>query len=365
MSSELLFNEMDKRIAEDNDRFRGHLGMSGIGDGDERKTWLNHRWCLPSPFKGRMLRLFDLGNHIEDQLVHFIKKTKVFDISAVDSNGGQYRASYLGGHFAGSCDGFVKRVIDSDPDEVVLFEAKSCNDKRFRELVKLGDYQGWSQAYQWQLHCYMGCFNLKKAMAVVMNKNNSEIYSEIIDFNPSIWEQAQEKAKRIISSDKPPSGLSSTDWRLKNETPQYRESYLGNRLPPSVNCRNCHSCKPDMESDNAAWHCSRFNKDLALDEQKQGCRDHLWNHNLVKAELLEEECTEDVMAYRSGIFTFYNVTADKLGDKHFSSPEMRELSKIDYMFEGISDLEKLRNFFDGEFDNLKKVQVMDEDNTPF
>jgi len=210
MSSELLFNEMDKRIAEDNDRFRGHLGMSGIGDGDERKTWLNHRWCLPSPFKGRMLRLFDLGNHIEDQLVHFIKKTKVFDISAVDSNGGQYRASYLGGHFAGSCDGFVKRVIDSDPDEVVLFEAKSCNDKRFRELVKLGDYQGWSQAYQWQLHCYMGCFNLKKAMAVVMNKNNSEIYSEIIDFNPSIWEQAQEKAKRIISSDKPPSGLTGS-----------------------------------------------------------------------------------------------------------------------------------------------------------
>ena len=364
MSSELLFNEMDERIAEDNDRFRGHLGMSGIGDGDERKTWLNHRWCLPSPFKGRMLRLFDLGNHIEDQLVHFISKTKVFDISAVDANGDQYRASYLGGHFAGSCDGFVKRVIDSDPDEVVLFEAKSCNDKRFRELVKLGDYQGWSQAYQWQLHCYMGCFNLKKAMAVVMNKNNSEIYSEIIDFNPSIWEQAQEKAKRIISSDKPPSGLSSTDWRLKNETPQYRESYLGNRLPPSVNCRNCHSCKPDMESDNAAWHCSRFNKDLALDEQKQGCRDHLWNHNLVKAELLEEECTEDVMAYRSGIFTFYNVTADKLGDKHFSSPEMRELSKIDYMFEGISDLEKLRNFFDGEFDGFKTRQVMDEDNIP-
>jgi len=364
MLSELLFNEMDERIAEDNDRFRGHLGMSGIGDGDERKTWLNHRWCLPSPFKGRMLRLFDLGNHIEDQLVHFISKTKVFDISAVDANGDQYRASYLGGHFAGSCDGFVKRVIDSDPDEVVLFEAKSCNDKRFRELVKLGDYQGWSQAYQWQLHCYMGCFNLKKAMAVVMNKNNSEIYSEIIDFNPSIWEQAQEKAKRIISSDKPPSGLSSTDWRLKNETPQYRESYLGNRLPPSVNCRNCHSCKPDMESDNAAWHCSRFNKDLALDEQKQGCRDHLWNHNLVKAELLEEECTEDVMAYRSGIFTFYNVTADKLGDKHFSSPEMRELSKIDYMFEGISDLEKLRNFFDGEFDGFKTRQVMDEDNIP-
>tara|TARA_R110002050_G_scaffold13630_4_gene43550 strand:- start:25816 stop:26913 length:1098 start_codon:yes stop_codon:yes gene_type:complete len=365
MSSALLFEKMDKLIAEDNDRFRGHLGMSGIGGDDERKIWLDLHWCLPSSFSGRMLRLFDLGNHIEDQLVHFIKKTNVFDISAVDANGDQYRASYLGGHFAGSCDGFLRRVIDDAPDEVILFEAKSANDKRFRELVKLEDYQSWSKAYKWQLHCYMGCFNLNKAMAVVMNKNNSEIYSEIIEFNPDIWEQAQEKAKRIISSDSPPSGLSSTDWRLKNETEQYRGSYLGNRLPPSVNCRNCHSCKPDMESNNAAWHCNRFNKDLTIDEQKQGCRDHLWNPHLVRADLIAEECTNDVMAYQLGIFKFYNVTADKLGDKQFSSPEMRELSKIDFMFDGVSDLAKLRDFFDGEFDNFKKVQVMDEDNIPF
>ena len=44
---------------------------------------------------------------------------------------------------------------------------------------------------------------------------------------------------------------------------------------------------------------------------------------------------------------------------------MRELSKIDFMFDGVSDLAKLRDFFDGEFDNFKKVQVMDEDNIPF
>jgi|TARA_R110001632_G_scaffold44670_1_gene113479 hypothetical protein len=365
MSSELLFEEMDKRIAEDNDRFRGHMGMSVIGGDDERKIWMDFHWCLPSSFEGRMLRLFDLGNHIEDQLVHFIKKTDVFDVSAVDGNGDQYRASYLGGHFGGSCDGFVKRVIDEDPEQVLVFEAKSANNTRFNALVKLEDYQAWSKTYQWQIHCYMGCFDLKKTMVVVMNKNNSQIYSEIIDFNPEIWEQAQEKAKRIISSDKPGAGLNETDWRLKNETEQYRGTYLGHRLPPSVNCRNCDSCEPDMESDKAAWHCSRFSKDLTLDEQKQGCRDHRWNPNLVRADLIEEECTDDVMAYRAGIFTFYNVTADKLGDKHFSSPEMRELSKIDYMFTGISDMEKLRNFFDGEFDNLEKVQVMDEDNTPF
>ena len=187
-----------------------------------------------------------------------------------------------------------------------------------------------------------------------------------MDFNPSIWEQAQEKAERIIATENaPPLGMSENDWRLKNSTPQYRDTYLGNRLPPSVNCRNCHSSAPVMDGSDGAWWCWRFNKELTVAEQKAGCRDHLWNPSLVKADFHPEESDNDVMAYQAGIFTFYNVTADKLGDKQFSSPEMRELSKINFLFEGISDLEKLRNYFDGEFEDFKKLQIMDEDKTPF
>ena len=74
-------------------------------------------------------------------------------------------------------------------------------------------------------------------MAVVVNKNDSSIYSEIVDFEPSIWEQAQEKAQRIITSDAPPPGKSENDWELKQwNTSRYREIYLGKRLPGSVNC---------------------------------------------------------------------------------------------------------------------------------
>ena len=365
MSSALLFDRIDQWLEDNNENHRAHLGMSVIGDEDERKLWLNYHWCLPSDFEGRMLRLFDLGNHIEDQMVDFIQQSKVFDISPVDAEGNQYRASFVGGHFGGSCDGFVKRVIEDDPELVLVFENKSANDKRFNKLVKMGDYEGWSRSYQWQLHCYMGCFGLTKALAVVLNKNTSEIYSEIVDFNPSIWEQAQEKAERIITSDAPPPGKSENDWQLKLSTPQYRDTYLGNRLPPAVNCRNCKSSSPVMEGSEGAWWCWRFNKELTVDEQKAGCRDHLWNPSLVKADFLPEESNDDVMAYQAGIFTFHNVTADKLGDKHFSSPEMRELSKLDFRFEGLSDLENLRNFFDGEFEDFKKLQIMDEDKTPF
>ena len=124
MSSALLFDKIDQWIEDNNDNYRAHLGMSVIGDEDERKLWLNYHWCLPSDFEGRMLRLFDLGNHIEDQMVDFIQQSKVFDISPVDAEGNQYRASFVGGHFGGSCDGFVKRVIEDDPELVLVFENK-------------------------------------------------------------------------------------------------------------------------------------------------------------------------------------------------------------------------------------------------
>jgi len=60
MLSASIFDQIDEVIANKENRNRGHLGFSGIGDDDEYKMWMGFRWCLPSTFGGRMLRLFDL-----------------------------------------------------------------------------------------------------------------------------------------------------------------------------------------------------------------------------------------------------------------------------------------------------------------
>ena len=54
-------------------KYRMHLGMSGVGD-NPRKVWLNFRWSFPLFENGRILRLFDLGNRIEDQVVDRLKQ---------------------------------------------------------------------------------------------------------------------------------------------------------------------------------------------------------------------------------------------------------------------------------------------------
>ena len=362
MSSESVFDEIDQQISDQNDPYRTHLGFSVIGDDDERKGWLSYHWSLPSSFEGRMLRLFDLGNRIEDQVVDNIANTTVMQVSALDNQGNQYRGSILGGHVGGACDGFLRNVPGFDENKVFLLEVKSANDKRFKELKKIQDYQGWSKTYQWQIHCYMGLFNVDKTMVIVVNKNDSNVYTEIIDFNPSIWEQAQERAERLVFSNKIPDGMSENDWRLKNAPAVYRDVYLGKRLPPSVNCRNCKDCKPLSDGSEGDWWCNRSGKALTPQEQRNGCRDHLWRPEMVNADYLPDKSEKDMTCYQVGIFEFYNVTADKLGEMKFSSPEMRELSKTNYDFERMKEMFEYRTQFDGE---ISRVHVMDEDKTPF
>ena len=362
MLSTQIFEQIDEKIVELETRYRNHLGMSGIGDDDERKLWLGFRHCLNSSFEGRMLRLFNLGNRIEDQVVDDIRRTGIIAVASEDENGKQFSASLLGGHFAGSCDGILKGVLpEPDEETIVLLEVKSANDKRFRELQKERDYGGWSETYRWQIHCYMGAMSLTHALVVVVNKNNSEIYSEIIEFDPVIWEKAQEKAKKIICSDAPPPpSRSESDWRIKNESYVYQDVYFKRRLPQSVNCRNCKNSKPVVESNGAVWYCSRRNKALTDEEQRIGCDDHLWIPALVNADYLPDKSNEDEVAYRVGIMTIFNVISSKRGEYRYTSCEMRELSKTKFDLKMIESMEPVRNEFDGTY-----VEVKDEATIPF
>ena len=108
MSLVSMFDEIDKKLEENNRQSRGHLGFSIIGDEDEHKLWMNFHWCLPNTFSGRMLRLFDLGNRIEDQVIDNIKESKLCGIASHDEDGNQIRVSSLGGHFSGSCDALLR-----------------------------------------------------------------------------------------------------------------------------------------------------------------------------------------------------------------------------------------------------------------
>ena len=324
-------------------KYRMHLGMSGVGD-NPRKVWLNFRWSFPLFEKGRILRLFDLGNRIEDQVVDRLKQMENIKVSALDKDGKQYRCSFLAGHFAGSTDGVVKNVDPKNPEEVMLLEVKSANNSRFNELQQAESYEQWSSNYAIQIQCYMAALNLSRTLVVVYNKNDSGLYTEIIDAREGVLDEMKQKARQIILATAPPeSPYSPTDYRIKKFMSAKEQAvYNLEQLPDNVNCRNCKHSEPIIEGDGG-WRCNKFNKPIDEAKQRAGCEQHIWLSSLVNLPI--ESQGDDSITYMKGPNSFTNAPKDQLGRTSYTSHEMKELSKANYDPEIVKKLMRFRDEF--------------------
>ena len=336
-----IVEEFDK-AEQQGQKHRVHMGMSIIGD-NPRKLWLMFRWSFPMIDNSRILRLFDLGNRIEDQVVDALKKSSI-NVSALDKAGKQYRCSHLAGHLGGSTDGVVKNVDPENPEEVMLLEVKAANNNRFNELQQGESYEQWSSNYAVQIQCYMASFNLKRTLVVVYNKNDSSLYTEIIDAREGVLEKMKKKAREIIAATEPPeSPYSPTDYRIKKFMSAKEQAiYTLEQLPDDVNCRNCKHSEPVLEGDGG-WRCNKFNKAIDEETQRQGCDDHIWLPALVNLPI--ESKGEDDITYMKGGKSITNAPKNKTGMNVFTSTEMRELSKSYYDPELIKKLLRFREEF--------------------
>ena len=278
-----LVDEFDQ-LEVDGQRRRQHLGMSVIG-GDPRKLWLEFRWSFPMFENGRILRLFDLGNHIEDQVVDRLKKVDTIKVSATDKEGNQYRCSFLGGHMGGSVDGVVKQADPENPEEVMILEVKSANNNRFRELQQGESYEEWS----------------------------------------------------------PPSPYASTDYRIRKFMTQKQQAIYGlKQLPDDINCRNCAHSEPVFDGDGA-WRCNNFSKPIDEATQRKGCEQHIWLSSLVNLPV--NGLSGGATTYAKGKALITNAPKDQAGKDVYTSQEMRELSKVNYDPEVIKKLMRFREEF--------------------
>jgi len=168
---------------------RKYVGMSEIGGACSRKIWLKFRGVSGGRIPGQTIMLFSLGDRIEEEVIKWLEKAK-YRISDR-----QLTFSGHNGFFRGHCDGIIHRV-SSHPH---ILEIKSANDKSFKAFKKYGVREK-SEQYYAQMQCYMGYSKKVRALFVVMNKNNSEIYTERIKFDRNYFQELDKKALEIIQS---------------------------------------------------------------------------------------------------------------------------------------------------------------------
>lgn len=171
---------------------RGYLGMSQIGGECELKIWLDVNEGSPAPLDGRLARIFDNGNAVEERVVADLLE------AGYPIDGRQMAFEDFGGRFKGHCDG----VIHGITKEPHILEIKSANDSSFKNFKAHG--LASKPAYAGQVQCYMGYSGLKRTLFVVENKNSQELYMERVAFHRPAFDALREKAWRILDSPLPP-----------------------------------------------------------------------------------------------------------------------------------------------------------------
>jgi hypothetical protein len=333
------------------DESRGHLGMSQIGKEDARSLWLSFRWSLPNDYSARTLRIFSMGNLIEDEIIRLLRNIPGVELHDKDAGGNQFRFAEIGGHFCGSMDGAIRGIPEA-PKTWHVFEAKSVSLKRFTDLQKKG-VREWSSEYYGQLQSYMRCTGMERALFVAYCKDNSELYIERVKYDAQRAEALLIKAERIITATEPPaSSWPNENWyESKFLSEDARAIYWGKRLP-SANCRNCRFAKPDTKGTGAKWLChhphfSNGTDNLPLDLQKSGCEMHNFIPALVPAKLVGTHDNEVEYVTNDGL-EFLNSHGYQLGAQAYTSWELEHLSKTGLDRDNLAnpDIQFIRSEFD-------------------
>lgn len=276
---------------------RTYIGASVLGEECERKLWYSFRWAHePETLDGRKLRLFDTGHKEEDRLVADLRRAGI-DVLHVDPESGeQFRCTYAWGHGGGHTDGEAYGVPEA-PKTPHLLECKTHNHKSFTALKRLG-VQGHKPMHYDQMQVYMHHRILPRGLYLAVNKNDDEIYSERIEYDPAHALSLMVKAERIVSAEQPPTRAhedpnSKMAWAC-GFCPALTLCHLGGRS--RRNCRTCCHSTPEQDGDGR-WSCARHKRDLSKADQIAGCPNHLFIPGLVPGEQTDADEAAETITY--------------------------------------------------------------------
>ncbi len=197
---------------------RSYLGASSIGDECIRKVQLQYMQ-KDQKVSAKQIRTFDIGHCLEDLIIQWLKIAG-FQLKTRDKNGEQFGFSVAGGRFAGHVDG----IILSFPEEFAsaaettgqgsalfasaaevtaqgssLLEIKTMNHKSWNDTQKRGVLVS-KPVYYSQVQLYMAYMNLDRCLFVALDKDTSNLYFEIIPFDPGMAQKYSDRAVQIIKA---------------------------------------------------------------------------------------------------------------------------------------------------------------------
>lgn len=256
--------------------FRSHLGASVLGGKCGRAIFFGHRWVKKPKFTGRILRLFNRG-HLEEARFIACLLAIGCEVYQQDDQGKQFRVSWAGGHCGGSTDGVVIGLPDLPAGTPCLTEFKTHNDKSFQKLKKEGVKVCKPEHYV-QMQIYMKKKNLPVGLYGAVNKNDDELYWELIARDDATADMYLDRGKDLVFfRGGLPERISNSPGWFECSWCDYKKMCFGNEATER-NCRTCEWSLP-REDGEALWVCTQPDHEaafgdfpeLTIEDQYKGC----------------------------------------------------------------------------------------------
>lgn len=317
---------------------RYHLGASQIGQDCRADLWHSFRWNVKAEFDADTHLRFQDGHRSEDVMADYLRKGGV-NLATRNTNGKQFNFATLGGHFAGSLDGIIRGGMPwhKKAGERTIWEHKACNDKKFKELIKLDGIasakalEEWDQVYYAQAQVYMMMLGIKSHWLTCSTAGCRDFTAVLTHYNQDYARAVVAKAETIITTqDIPTKEYGSGEFYKAKFLKSYPLLYQ-NKMP-EPNFRNSMFSYPvtDEGRTDAAWFDDFLGREVTQYEQRTTPKHHLWNPTLVPyAKCVGIEDNTDrprwaVYQLEDGT-VFYNCQQGMEGVGAFNSYEMMHL----------------------------------------
>lgn len=258
-----IADDIYEAVAREN-KPRKYLGMSEVGNPCDRFLWLKFRRFSKIPMENRIYLLFRFGDKVEELVCTYLRAAGYKLESAWPDPQAAYSA--LGGILHGHSDGIIYI-----PEGKALLEVKSANRKRFQSFT-LGGIRATDEKYYWQCQLYMGFGGLDRALFVILNKDDSSIYTEIVPFNKTDFEWQVARVRNICTSpiwpeakDLPECG--KCDFRLHCKTTE--------AIQTEHNCMTCSFLDVRIGNE-ATLHCRHLAHQLQIHHPEMSCHEYSW-----------------------------------------------------------------------------------------
>lgn len=211
---------------------RDYLGGSRLGVECDRALAYEYFQVAKDPdrnFKGKILRIFDMGHDGEDRMAEYIRRAG-FTLLTHRSDGQQFGFGVAPDPVTGKSRiaGHIDGILTDGPEYVgctkmtypCLWENKGLNDKGSKGCVKKGVKEE-KPIYYAQMQIYMAYLGLgdNPGLFTALNRNTGDIHSELVPFDAQAAQQASDRGVRVIRADSPEDlpriARESTDFRCK------------------------------------------------------------------------------------------------------------------------------------------------------